>query len=597
MPVQRYAVAQHPIEVLFGWIKSGEIAIPEIQRPFVWNAIKVRNLLDSLHRGYPIGYLITWKNADVKLKDGTTSMGKRILIDGQQRIVALMVALLGQEVVNKDYKRIRIRIAFHPGEDRFEVLNTAIRHDPQWIPDVSQVFKSDASVFGLVTNYCTKNPGTTPEDVSASIEHLKSIVSSQIGVIDLDSNLDIDTVTEIFIRVNSEGIRLGQSDFAMSKIAANEAQGGHMLRKAIDYCCHLAANPAFYTTMQQDAEFANTDYMAKMSWLHHENGDLYIPSYTDMLRVAFTSEFRRGRLEDLVALLSGRNFETQEYEEIVVEDSFARLGQGVLNFMNENHYKQLLMIIRSAGFVSSSLIRSQNTLNFAYILYLTLRAQNVPHADTERYVRRWFVMSLLTGRYSGQTETRIDFDIRQIDERGIEDYADAVFRSELSDAYWEAGLPQALNTSRSTSPSFCTFRAAQVKMNDLGFLSHDITVSDLVAIKSDVHHIFPRAFLKKAGLSQVQYNQVANFVVAQSEINIAIGSKAPNVYFAELFSQVRGGIKRYGNITDENELRSNFEQNCIPADIEHMMVDDYPVFLDERRRLMAQKIKEYFQAL
>jgi hypothetical protein len=85
MSTQRYSVTPHPIETLLTWVKSGEIAIPEIQRPFVWEAVKVRDLLDSLYRGYPVGYLIAWRNPTVRLKDGSTSKGKRILIDGQQR--------------------------------------------------------------------------------------------------------------------------------------------------------------------------------------------------------------------------------------------------------------------------------------------------------------------------------------------------------------------------------------------------------------------------------------------------------------------------------------------------------------------------------
>src|SRR5437868_10501786 len=107
MPTQRYAVTQPPIDTILTFIKSGEIAIPEIQRPFVWDATKVRNLLDSLSKGFPIGYLIAWRNPDVKLKDGTSSSGKRILIDGQQRVTALMAALLGREVLTEDYARVR----------------------------------------------------------------------------------------------------------------------------------------------------------------------------------------------------------------------------------------------------------------------------------------------------------------------------------------------------------------------------------------------------------------------------------------------------------------------------------------------------------
>src|SRR3954470_22984365 len=118
--MQKYSVNQHLIETLLAWINSGEIAIPEIQRPFVWDASKVRNLLDSLLRGFPVGYLIAWRNPDVRLKDGSKSSGKRILIDGQQRVTALMAALLGQEVVTKDYNTTRIKIAFQPTTKRFE---------------------------------------------------------------------------------------------------------------------------------------------------------------------------------------------------------------------------------------------------------------------------------------------------------------------------------------------------------------------------------------------------------------------------------------------------------------------------------------------
>src|SRR4051794_406445 len=143
MATQRYSVTPHPIETLLTWVKSREIAIPEIQRPFVWDATKVRNLLDSLYRGYPVGYLIAWRNPTVRLKDGTPSAGKRILIDGQQRVTALLAALLGHEVLNKDYETIRVRIAFHPIDERFEVSNPAIRKDSAWIADVSDVFKAD----------------------------------------------------------------------------------------------------------------------------------------------------------------------------------------------------------------------------------------------------------------------------------------------------------------------------------------------------------------------------------------------------------------------------------------------------------------------
>jgi hypothetical protein len=597
MPLQRYAVTQHPIDTLFTWIKTGEIAIPEIQRPFVWDATKVRNLLDSLFKGFPVGFLIAWRNPNVRLKDGTTSSGKRILIDGQQRVTALMASLLGREVVNKDYREVRIRIAFHPGDKRFEVSNPAIAKDAAWLPDIAVVFDPNTSLFDLVDDYCKRNPGTTKDDTFRSLELLRGITSNQIGLIELNPDLNIETVTEIFIRVNSAGVALSQADFAMSKIAVNETYGGHELRKAIDYFCHLAIAPEFFRIVKNDTTFASGEFFPKMTWLQHENDDLYDPTYTDMLRVAFTSEFKRGPLEDLVALLSGRNFETRQYEEAIVEDSFGRLKHGISRFMNETHFKRFIMIIRSAGFVDAAMIGSQNALNFAYILYLTLRAQGIPDADIERHVRRWFVMSILTGRYSGSPESTFDTDIRQIHAQGIAAYLDGLVLGELSDAFWEAALPQALETSVASSPYFRLFQAAQVKFNDRGFLSQDITVRELIEVKSDVHHLFPRDYLKKNGLARGQYNQVANYVVAQSEINIAIGNKEPRVYFRQLSEQCQGGSKRYGNITDLHALCDNLRMNCIPDGMDQQGVQDYPAFLVERRKLMADKIRAYFESL
>jgi len=598
MSTQRYTVTPHPIETLLTWVKSGEIAIPEIQRPFVWEATKVRNLLDSLYRGYPVGYLIAWRNPTVKLKDGSSSAGKRVLIDGQQRVTALMAALLGQQVVNKDYEQVRIRIAFNPLEEKFEVSNPAITKNTEWITDVGEVFAPAARLFDLVNAYCARNPGTDQGAVFQIIEKLRKITNNLVGVIELDGNLGIETVTEIFIRVNSAGAELSQADFAMSKIASNESYSGNTLRKAIDYFCHLAVAPEFYGKIKEnDTAFATTDFFRKMEWLKNENDDIYDPSYTDMLRVAFTSEFKRGKLSDLVALLSGRNFETKQFEDSIAEQSFGRLKIGVMNFINETHFKRFVMIIRSAGFVDASLIGSQNALNFAYILYLTLRAQGKPPADIETAVRRWFVMSMLTGRYSGSPESTIDFDIRQMHDQGFDTYGTVTFAGEMSDAFWNTLLPQQMNTSSSSSPYFRVFQAAQVKLGDHGFLSRDISVRDLILNKSDVHHLYPRNHLKGQGLNRGRYNQIANYALTQTEINIAIGDKSPEIYFKQIIEQCDGGKKKFGGITDITELRANFVENCIPQSMMSANVPDYDSFLDERRELMASKLKAYFQAL
>jgi len=598
MPIQKYSVNQHPIQTLLSWINSKEIAIPEIQRPFVWDGVKVRDFIDSLYQGYPVGYLILWRNPNVRLKDGSIAFGKRILIDGQQRITALMTSILGWEIVDKDYQKRRIRIAFHPIEKRFEVTNPAIEKDKNWIKDIAYIFSPDFKLYKMVDEYCQLNPLYKKEEIFESLESLRGIVNNHIGLIELNSDLDIDTVNEIFVRINSAGVSLSQADFAMSKIAVNEKFDGINLRKAIDYFCHLAVKPDFYENLKNlDKDFTNTLYFKKMEWLKKENDNLFDPSYTNMLRVAFTYKFKRGKLQDLVSLLSGRNFETREYEERIAEESFNLLKEGIFDFMNENNFKTFVMIIRSAGFIDPEMIGSQNALNFSYILYLTLKDINFNRALIEKLVRRWFVFSILTRRYSGSPESKFDYDIRQIHKIGAKEYLDSVINAELSEVFWEEALPQQMNTSVASSPFFNLYLAAQVINNDRGFLSKDIKVKDLIEIKGDVHHIFPRQYLKKYNFSRGDYNQIANYVMAQSEVNIAIGAKSPKVYFAEVLEQCRSGRLKYGGIDKEKDLFKNLEENCIPKEVFEMEKDDYQQFLALRRKLMARKIKSYFERL
>jgi hypothetical protein len=598
MSTQRYSVTPHPIDTLLTWVRSGEIAIPEIQRPFVWEPVKVRNLLDSLYSGYPVGYLIAWRNPTVRLKDGSPSAGKRILIDGQQRVTALMAALLGHEVLTKDYETTRIRIAFHPMEEKFEVSNPAIQKDVAWIPDVADIFAPGAKLLQITKAYVVANPATDEDTVFGKLERLRMIINNHVGIIELAEDLDIETVTEIFIRVNSAGATLSQADFAMSKIAANLTYGGASLRKAIDYFCHLAVSPDHASKIEKaDPAFVKTDFWPKIKWLKDANDDLYDPSYTDVLRVAFTSKFGRGRLQDLVALLSGRNFKTKEYEETIAEEAFARLKDGVLDFVNRTHFERITMILRSAGLVINNLISGQNAVNFAYILYLRGRAEGVPAATLERLVRRWYAMSILRTRYAGAPETAFDFDIRQIEAQGLIPYVEAVVAAEMPETFWTGMLPQLMDTSSSNSPYFHAFMAAQAKLGDKGFLSRDITVRDLLLNRSDFHHVFPKDHLKKQGVPKGRYNQIANFACTQSEINIAIGARPPEEVFTALRKQVDGGSLRFGGITDKDVLIQNLDHNCIPMALWEGTPMTFDEFLIERRQLMAGRIRTWFESL
>ena len=601
MATQNYSVNQFLVSNLLSMVQMGEIAIPEIQRPFVWKPDKVTELIDSLYNGFPIGYIITWQSPNVKLKDGNSSAGKKILIDGQQRITALRAAILGQTVKNLDYQDVRIQVAYHPIEHKFATLNAAIKKDPAWIKDIAPILSGEVKPSAVRKEYLALNPDVDEDEIEAAIDTLKEISNKQVGVIELSGNLDIERVTEIFIRINSKGVPLNQADFVMSTIAANETYGGNLLRKCIDHFSELAVRPEFYTIlMENDKEFAESHYRPQVDWLRKENDDIYDPSYVDILRVALAVKFSRGKMADLVSLLSGRNFETREFEEQIKEDTYKQLADGVCSFINETNFKRFVMIIRSAGFCHSRLIRSQNTLNFAYILYLKLREKKYKPELIEKYVRRWFVYSILRGRYSMSPESNFDYDAKQIDKYDdFGQYLAEVEAAELSDAYWDFGAIQQLNTSVDSSPIFNVFLASQCFQNRKGFLSTAITVQDMISQKGDVHHIFPREYLKSKGMSRSEYNQVANYVYTQTEINIKIGKKAPADYLGYVQDvQCQGGATKYGGIINSNELHANLCNDCcLPDDLSTMDVSRYQEFLAKRRVLIAQRLKEYYFSL
>ncbi len=600
MKVQKYAVNQHLIASVLSKVKEGEIAIPEIQRPFVWNATDVRDLLDSLYKGYPVGYLIAWHNPDVKLKDGSTASGKMILIDGQQRITALTTAVLGQPVVNKEYCKVRISIAFHPIKELFEVSNPAIAKDAAWIPDVAVLFNGAVNLFSAVAKYSLENPRAEITKVQNSLMNLTDILNKQIGLIELSDDLDLNTVTEIFSRINIKGKGLSQADFAMSKIAADQLYGGQQIRKCIDYFCHLAVAPDFLTIIKKnDSEFAATPYFQKMVWLKNKNDHLYDPSYNDLLRVAFTSEFGRSKLADLVSLLSGRDFETKKTDKAIAEASFFKLNKGVLEFINNSNFNSFVMIIKSAGFISNQMIRSRGALNFAYIVYLRLRAQDISNSLIASSVSRWFVMSVLTKRYSSSSETQFDTDVSQIERGDFAEILGQVEQAKLSSVFWEVGLKQDLATSGTNSPYFWVFIAAQVRAKDKGLFSKDFAVHELVSHVGDIHHIFPKDLLKKkpTSLPRSQYDQIANLVYTQQEVNIKIGNKKPCAYFADMQTQCTGGPKKYGAIDDLDTLKNNLIANCVPIETMAMDIGDFDHFLTLRRSLMADKIRAFYQSL
>ncbi|MCR4829227.1 MAG: DUF262 domain-containing protein [Bacteroidales bacterium] len=601
---EKYNVENKPLEQVLGFIKSGQIAIPEIQRPFVWKPVQVRDLIDSLYMGYPTGYLIVSQSPSMKLKDGTTSSGKQIMIDGQQRVTALMTAIVGTEVSDSNFKKHRIIISFNPlapddDEEKFKVQTPAVIKDKRWIADIADVFKTDFDSFEFVQNYCAENNDISPKELNKIIMRLIDIKNRQIGIIKLNEDVTIDEVTEIFIRINSQGTKLNQADFAMSRMAANEKYGGNALRKAIEYFSHLAISPDWYNDMCKDEGFMQTPFATKMSWLRNDKEAIYDPDYNDILRVSFMYKFGRAKMKDLVALLEGRNFETRENEEWISEETFQRLQESVLEFMNQYSFTNFILAIKSAGFISTKLINSQMTLDFAYTLYLILH--NDPQIDKSQikhYVQRWYLLSTLTSRYITSPESVMDYDIKRIKERGFLAYFNEIEPAELSETFWVTQLPQRLESASVSSPFLNVFFAAQIFGNDNSLFCKGIRIGDLIDIVGDVHHIFPRKYLMHNDIKERnRYNQIANFTYLDTVVNKLISDDAPNVYFHKAEEACKNGEPLYGNIDNMNELKENLKTNCIPENVSDMSFEDYDNFLDIRRKMMAGKIRQYYYSL
>ena len=308
--MEKYSINNAKVNILLGWVQSGEIAIPEIQRPFVWKRSQVRDLIDSLYNGYPVGYIITWRNSTVRLKDGSSSHGKQILIDGQQRITALRAAIKGLPVINDKYKEENIAISFNPYTEEFKVQDNSTRRGADWISDISEVMVEDFSSRKFIKEYSEKNlveidgekrPRFSEDEldqIDINLTKLLQIKNKEIGNIVLSSELPIDIVNDIFIRINQKGTKLSNADFVMSKIAVYERETGDEygmnLRKFLDYFCNLAVEPMQYKDIEEnDKKFIETEYYRHIAWLKNEQSDLYDPEYSDILQTVLALQIDR----------------------------------------------------------------------------------------------------------------------------------------------------------------------------------------------------------------------------------------------------------------------------------------------------------------
>lgn len=584
--VKNYHVDNVTIEEILGWIKQGKIGLPEMQRPFVWSTAKVRDLIDSLYNGYPIGYIVTWQNPAVGLKNDSSSNNKEIIIDGQQRLTALKAALSGEKVVSQQYITKRIKISFKPSTGEFNTLNSAIEKDPLWINDISDIFKSDFNSYSYVTDNA-KKLGMAPEDLGATLQKLLAIRQSEIGDIKLGYNLSIGAVTDIFNRINSKGVSLSSADLAMSRLSADTVHGGNNLRKQIEYFVQLLNDPNLLENIVKfDSDFANTKEFGQIKWIASEVNPIYKPRYADILHLILATSFKRGKLSDMVSLISGRDFEARNYSEEGMKANYEKMQAGATLVFNKSNFQRYLMILRDMGMRNSGKLGlvGHGVFNFGYILFLYLhRITNLSQEKIASYLKRWIIMSALTGRYSGSSETITESDLKMIsrDANPI-NVLDDILDREMNDSFWNGTLPNMLRVQSTQASSWRIFQMSQIYGKDTAWLAKDTSTETVMLEEGNIHHIFPQAYLRKNGFSKGDINQIANYVWVTQPKNLEISDKAPKDY-----------------LSDENIIEfmseTNNRENAIPEEIVEYDFHNYSDFLNQRRRLMAKKMREFYE--
>ena len=586
--VRKYSVDNVKVEDLLAWINQGRVGLPEMQRPFVWSSAKVRDLIDSLYNGYPIGYIVTWLNPAAKLKNDSDSNNKEIIIDGQQRLTALKAALNGDEVIDKHYNREHIAISFKPSEEIFATKNVATEKDPRWIDDISIIFKPDYNSWKFVDESADRL-GMEKPDLGNVLQKVKDISQCEICNISLSDELSIDAVTNIFNRINSKGVTLSSADLAMSRLSADHSHNGNNIRKQIDYFVQLLNDPTLLTNIEAvDPEFVKSKYFDQIKWIADDKTRIYVPNYSDILHVILAFAYKRGKLTDLVSLISGRDFQMRNFSEQAMDENYQKLAQGASQVFNKLNFQRFTMILRDLGMRNSGKLGlfGHGALNFAYILYLYLQCElHLAKDQTDSLVKRWIVMSTLTGRYSGSSESAFERDIKAITQSSDPVATmNTILNRELTDNFWSITLPEALQRQTTQTSSWRIFQMAQVYAGDRAWLAKDTRAETVMEEEGNIHHIFPRAYLRANHFSKAEINQIANYVWLTRPRNMDVGDQAPKDYL-------------HDELTSQFFNKQNNAENSIPADRQDYDFHDYYHFLKQRRQLMADKIHHYYDQL
>ncbi|WP_458012802.1 GmrSD restriction endonuclease domain-containing protein [Candidatus Solincola sp.] len=564
-------------------IDIGEIGLPDIQRPFVWPASKVRDLFDSMYRGYPIGYLLFWENGfsdDHRTigVDGKQKVPLLLIVDGQQRLTSLYAVIKGVPIIGKDFRKNYIRIAFKPSEEKFEVTNPAIEKDAEWIPDISEIWKPTTSSFSFVKNFLQRLKSkrdvleVEEDKIAQAIGRLEKLMDYPLTALEVSSSVDEDQVAEIFVRINSKGTPLNQADFILTLMSVFWDEG----RAELEDFCRRSKSPP-------------TD--GGPSPFNH-----YLrPNPDQLLRVSVALGFRRARLEHVYSLLRGKDLQTKQFSSEQRDRQFEVLRQAQAYALNLLHWHDFFKVIKCAGYPSDKVISSQTAILYTYALWLIgKRDFKVHDHELRKLMARWFFMASLTGRYTDSPETRMEQDMALLaglsTPEGFIETLDQQINVVLTNDFWDVTLPNQLETASPISTGQFAYFAALCLL-DAKALYSNMKVSQLldptVNPKKEAlerHHLFPRDYLKSIGITDKRLvNQVANYTLLEWKDNIDISNMSPREYVPKMEQRF-----------PENELKEMYKWHALPDRWYEM---DFKQFLEERRKRMAQVIRKGYMKL
>lgn len=571
-------------------IRNGKVGLPDLQRPFVWKNSKVRDLLDSMLKGYPIGYVMIWQTPEgyetfnpIGTDDKPYMRPDYLVIDGQQRLTALLSSIYEIPVKDKNYKERTIFISFNPLTREFAVRTEAHKKNPEWISEISQAFAADAehnvSRFRrqFIKNCnASREKNNKPlltdeeeEQIETNLNDLLNLSIYMLPTLRINSKATEEDVAEIFVRVNSGGQKLTENNFIETLLAVYDNQ----VHDHINQFCAQSRS--------------------------HEKGTSYNPILevdpSHLIRMTVGLGFRRARLRYAYMLLRGKNLEdrTISQEEMKINlDTFRNALDKVTNLTNWHAFMGLFDDI---GYVNKSLIASTNTVVYCYVLYLIGKYDyHVPPMELQRIIRKWIFMSTITQFYIGSTESEVEKQFADLRGKKTPEefitYLENIIRTRFSDDYFQITLPATLTSSSAQSPAWYGYIAS---LNILG--TPVLFSTTILAVKMrteaggpkaalDKHHIFPKNYLKNNGYtSDRDINQIANYTYLDYNTNIEISDDPPEEY-----------VKRFRERLGEEEYKKTCMENALPENFEHM---SYPEFLEKRRHLMADIIRKAYERL